>query len=703
MKKALVTGSAGLIGSEAVKFFTEKGYLIVGIDNDMRKYFFGEEASTRWNIEKMKDELGDGYIHYDIDIRDSDKVEQVFKEHTFDIIIHTAAQPSHDWAANDPVVDFDVNARATLLLLENCRKYSPKATFIYTSTNKVYGDTPNKLPLVELENRYEIAEGHQYSNGIDENMSIDHTTHSVFGASKVAGDVMVQEYGRYFGINTGVFRGGCLTGPAHSGAQLHGFLSYLVKSIVTGKKYTIFGYKGKQVRDNIHAHDLINMFWSFHNNPRPGEVYNAGGGRHSNVSMLEAIDKIEKLSGKKAIIEYSDKARVGDHIWYVSDLSKFKSHYPEWEQKYNLDDILSEMVNKYDKKERKVAFVCPFNLNRLTGTPIRTKTTINSVKLFSNVKLISTSSLSGRENVEQIRIGKFSFRSLDALRDYKPDIVHGVSTLSIISIFLYKIFFNWNVKTVFEIHGWSWYELEGKASLLKRFIFLLIDIFGFVFSTGIVSMSFSQKNFLMNNFWKRKKVSVIWGAADFEVNHQPAPERDTYKIGYIGNNSFWQGLPAVLEAASLLESEKGVMFELAGFDYSDKKKFPTRKNIKYIGRVAREDVRSFIIDKDIMISSRVKGAVSDLQYPQKISEYLAAGRPVIVSDTSDQKIIIDRAKCGYVLSSVDGESISKAIKQFISLQKADRDGMSNRAADFAEKEMSLSVYEEKLRSLYYSL
>jgi len=347
-KKALITGSAGLIGSESARFFAEKGFEIVGIDNDMRKYFFGEEASTNWNLGKLKEQLGEKYTHYNIDIRENKDVEKVFKEQgKFDIIIHTAAQPSHDWAAKEPFTDFTVNANGTLVMLENFRKHSPEATFIFTSTNKVYGDTPNELPLVELEKRYEIEESHPYyKNGIDESMSIDNSKHSIFGASKVAADIMVQEYGKYFGLHTGVFRGGCLTGPNHSGTQLHGFLAYLVKCIATGQKYTIFGYKGKQVRDNIHSFDLVNMFWNYHQKPRQGEAYNAGGARHSNVSMLEAIEKIEKILGKKANYEYVEQNRIGDHIWYVSDVSKFKSHYPEWDFKYGIDDILKEICEQ---------------------------------------------------------------------------------------------------------------------------------------------------------------------------------------------------------------------------------------------------------------------------------------------------------------------------------------------------------------------
>lgn len=341
--KALVTGSGGLIGSEAAKFFAEKGFEVVGIDNNMRSYFFGDEASTEWNQEKVQNQLKDSYTHYNADIRENDEIENIFKEHKFDIIIHTAAQPSHDWAAKEPFTDFSVNATGTLVMLENMRKYCPEAVFIFTSTNKVYGDTPNRLPLVELEKRWELPEDHSFYKGIDESMSIDKTKHSIFGASKVAADVMVQEYGRYFGFKTAIFRGGCLTGPSHSGAELHGFLAYLIKCIHSGKKYTIFGYKGKQVRDNIHSHDLVNAFYHFYQNPRSGEVYNIGGARNSNISMLEAIEKIEKILGKKANYELSDENRIGDHIWYISDVSKFKEHYPEWEFEYDIDAILEEM------------------------------------------------------------------------------------------------------------------------------------------------------------------------------------------------------------------------------------------------------------------------------------------------------------------------------------------------------------------------
>ena len=343
-KKVLITGSAGLIGSEATKFFADKGYRVIGIDNNMRQYFFGQEASTDWNRRLLKRTYAEQYQHHTKDIRDHDAMVRIFKrEGPFEIIIHTAAQPSHDWAAREPLTDFGVNALGTLNVLEAYRLYSPKATFIFTSTNKVYGDSPNYLPLIELKTRYELPARHKYYHGIDESMSIDNSKHSIFGSSKVAADVMVQEYGKYFGLPTGIFRGGCLTGPAHSGAELHGFLGYLVKCIADGREYRIFGYKGKQVRDNIHSYDLVNMFWHFHKKPHPGEVYNAGGSRHSNISMLEAIQKVERLLGAKAKYSYAKANRIGDHIWYISDVNKFKSHYPKWDFTYDIDKILGEM------------------------------------------------------------------------------------------------------------------------------------------------------------------------------------------------------------------------------------------------------------------------------------------------------------------------------------------------------------------------
>ena len=346
MNIAVVSGSNGLIGSESVSFLADKMDLIIGIDNDQRAYFFGPEASTKWNKSVLESKYSN-YKPYNYDIRDYASLETIFKEYGNDIkiVVHTAAQPSHDWAAKEPITDFTINANGTLNFLELTRHHCPKAVFIFTSTNKVYGDTPNFLPLIELEKRYEIDESHPYfKNGIDENMSIDNSKHSVFGASKVAADVMVQEYGKYFDMNTAVFRGGCLTGPQHSGAQLHGFLSYLMKCAITKDHYTIFGYKGKQVRDNIHCWDLVNMFWHFYQNPKAGgQVYNAGGGRFSNCSMLEAIDVCEKITGNKMNYSYTENNRSGDHIWYISDLTKFKDHYPGWDYKYSLETTMEQI------------------------------------------------------------------------------------------------------------------------------------------------------------------------------------------------------------------------------------------------------------------------------------------------------------------------------------------------------------------------
>ena len=350
MKTVVVTGSAGLIGSEATRFFAKQGFDIVGIDNNLRRVFFGEDASTDWNRGQLENELGQRYRHHNIDIRDSAQVSAIFAEYNSDIalVIHTAAQPSHDWAARDPQMDFTVNANGTLNLLEATRQFAAKAPFIFTSTNKVYGDTPNHLPLIELDDRWEIDPTHRYAKGIAEDMSIDQTLHSLFGASKVAADVLVQEYGRYFGMMTACFRGGCLTGPNHSGAQLHGFLAYLMKCTMTGTPYTIFGYKGKQVRDNIHSADLISAFYEYFKAPRSGEVYNIGGGRFSNCSMLEAIGICEAITGKKLNHKYVEQNRTGDHIWWISDLSRFSGHYPNWSLKYDIPLILLE-IHEYNQ------------------------------------------------------------------------------------------------------------------------------------------------------------------------------------------------------------------------------------------------------------------------------------------------------------------------------------------------------------------
>ncbi|MCS4193426.1 CDP-paratose 2-epimerase [Salinibacter ruber] len=357
MSVALVTGSAGLVGSEAVEFFANLGMDVVGIDNDMRGAFFGEEASTKWKRQRLKNSL-ERYIHYDVDIRNEEEINEIFSRYgsALEVVIHTAAQPSHDWASREPMTDFTVNANGTLFLLEAVREHCPEVPFIFTSTNKVYGDRPNSLPLVEKETRWEVDEDHPYADGIPEEMSIDQSMHSLFGSSKAAADILVQEYGRYFGLKTGSFRGGCLTGPSHTGTQLHGFLSYLMKCAATGEHYTIFGYKGKQVRDNIHSADLVNAFYEFYKNPRVGEVYNIGGGRQSHCSMLEAIEMCEEIVGREMNYSLSDESRRGDHIWYVSDLTKFKDHYPEWDITYDVYDILEEIYEyNIDRWEAEVA------------------------------------------------------------------------------------------------------------------------------------------------------------------------------------------------------------------------------------------------------------------------------------------------------------------------------------------------------------
>jgi len=350
MGVVLVTGSAGLVGAETVRRFAREGFTVAGVDNDMRAYFFGPEASTKWSARQLQQDLP-GYEHHNADIRDYDDLDRVFQTYAGEIalVVHTAAQPSHDWAAREPLTDFGVNATGTLNVLELARHHCPDAPFIFTSTNKVYGDRPNTLPLVEQDTRWEVDPAHPYAeHGIDETMSIDETKHSVFGASKVAADVMVQEYGRYFGMNTAVFRGGCLTGPGHSGAELHGFLSYLMKCAITGREYRIFGYKGKQVRDNIHSQDLVEAFWLFFQQPRSGEVYNMGGSRHSNCSMREAIAKCEQVTGKKMVFTYVEDNRIGDHIWWISDVRKFASHYPQWKLTYTVDMILEEIFHGFE-------------------------------------------------------------------------------------------------------------------------------------------------------------------------------------------------------------------------------------------------------------------------------------------------------------------------------------------------------------------
>lgn len=347
-KKILVTGSFGLIGLESCLFYLNKGYDVIGIDNNLRKFFFGEIASTKINLKILNSYSN--YKHFNCDIRNILEISRIFEKFNDDIklIIHTAAQPSHDWAAKDPITDFTVNANGTLNLLNSFKKFSSKAVFIFTSTNKVYGDRPNYLPLKEFSTRYEIDKKHIfYKNGINENMSIDNTLHSLFGVSKTSADLLVQEFGKYFNLKTACFRGGCLTGENHSGAELHGFLSYLVKCIVNKNKYKIFGYNGKQVRDNIHSNDLVRAFNCFFKNPKKGSnVYNIGGGRKNSCSILEAITLIEKNSGFKANYSLKKDNRIGDHKWWISDNSKFIKDYPDWSIKKPLESIIIDIINK---------------------------------------------------------------------------------------------------------------------------------------------------------------------------------------------------------------------------------------------------------------------------------------------------------------------------------------------------------------------
>jgi CDP-paratose 2-epimerase len=347
MAVAVVTGSGGLIGSESVRHLVESGWEVIGLENDMRASFFGPEASTS----HVTGELVERYEEFrslDIDIRDTSAVDRVFVEHgaRIELIVHTAAQPSHDWAAREPQTDFGINANGTLNLLEAARANCPDAPFVFCSTNKVYGDTPNRLPLQDLDTRLELPEDHRYHRGIDTSMSIDHSTHSLFGVSKAAADLLVQEYGRYFDMPTVCFRGGCLTGPQHAGAQLHGFLAYLMKCTVTGEPYTVFGYGGKQVRDNIHSADLVAAFMAFQRQPRTAAVYNIGGGRYSNCSMLEAIEACERIAGRELEWKLSDDARIGDHRWWISDLSEFEADHEGWKLRYGIEEILEEMFEQ---------------------------------------------------------------------------------------------------------------------------------------------------------------------------------------------------------------------------------------------------------------------------------------------------------------------------------------------------------------------
>jgi len=341
-KTILVTGSSGLIGSEAVAHFDAQGHDVVGVDNNMRREFFGAAGDTLWNLERLKG-LTKRFTHVTADIRDRAAIDELFRTKRFDLIVHCAAQPSHDKARDIPLLDFEVNALGTINLLEATRQHSPDAVFVFLSTNKVYGDAPNEIPLKELPTRWDYANAEDF-DGVNETCRIDRTLHSLFGASKAAADLVAQEYGKYFGMKVGVFRGGCLTGPSHSGVELHGFLSYLVKVTLSGGTYSVFGYKGKQVRDNIHSHDVVRAIEDFASNPRPGEVYNIGGGRENSVSMIEAIDRISQMTGRKLNWRYVDDARKGDHICYISNLGKFKRDYPNWKITQSLDTILEEII-----------------------------------------------------------------------------------------------------------------------------------------------------------------------------------------------------------------------------------------------------------------------------------------------------------------------------------------------------------------------
>jgi len=348
MNIALITGSCGLVGSESVDFFIKKNFHVLGVDNNLREFFFGKNGSTIWLKKKIKETYKKNYKHFNIDIRDYSKLEEIFKKYKtkIKVIIHSAAQPSHDWAATNPIIDFNVNANATLNLLMLTNKYLTKQTpFIYMSTNKVYGDTPNYLKIKELKTRFELNSKNKFFKGINESMSIDNNIHSLFGASKLAADILVQEYGKNFGLKTVCFRAGCITGSNHSGAKLHGFLSYLVKSCIKNNSYTILGYKGKQVRDNIHSKDLVNCFWEFYKKPTSGKVYNIGGGRKCSCSILEAIKIIEKILKIKIKITYNKKNRTGDHKWWITDNRKFIKDYPKFKINYNIKKIIEELID----------------------------------------------------------------------------------------------------------------------------------------------------------------------------------------------------------------------------------------------------------------------------------------------------------------------------------------------------------------------
>jgi len=350
-RRLLVTGSSGLIGSETVEHYSRQGWEVYGVDNNMRRVFFGPEGDTRWNLARLRS-VAPSFVHHDLDIRDRTGVFALFEKHRFDLVVHCAAQPSHDKAGDIPLDDFDINAVGTVNLLEATRRHAPEAVFIFMSTNKVYGDVPNESPLIEFETRWDYGRPDDF-DGIDETCRIDRCLHSLFGASKVAADVMVQEYGRYYGLRTGTFRGGCLTGPSHSGVELHGFLSYLIQVAVRNQEYTVFGYKGKQVRDQIHSVDVVAAFDAFLENPRAGEVYNLGGGRENSTSILECFKMLEARLGRSVRWRYTDAARRGDHICYISNLGKLRAHFPQWKITRSLEMIVDEILEAEAAEEHR--------------------------------------------------------------------------------------------------------------------------------------------------------------------------------------------------------------------------------------------------------------------------------------------------------------------------------------------------------------
>jgi len=690
MKKLLITGSAGLIGSESVKFFAQKGFEIYGIDNDMRAYFFGKEASTRWNLERIKDEVKN-YMHFSIDIREKKKVEEIFEKNKFDFIIHTAAQPSHDWAAKEPLTDFGVNSVGTLILLECLRKYCPEAVFIYTSTNKVYGDRPNTLPLIELKTRYELPFNHRYYRGIDETMSIDDSKHSIFGVSKVAADVMVQEYGKYFDLKTCVFRGGCLTGPSHSSTKLHGFLAYLAKCIATGQKYTIFGYKGKQVRDNIHSYDLVNAFYHVYQNPRQGEVYNMGGSRHSNISMLEAIEKIEGVLGKKANYEYREENRIGDHIWYISDVSKFQKHYPKWEYQYDSDRIIEE--------------IC------LSGH-------FSSASYASSTLTYFEGGLASRENLGKVFFSAHvtnAYGHVQALRLYLGSISKQVISVE----HLLRKTYGRLYLIDFCLDFWWFYKNRKNVKLYFGINFLnalagaVLKKLGYKYKLIYYSIDYSprrSKSFIVNWVFHHmdtfciKKADLVWNGSPEMVNlrHTQGLPDEKNILARSGVRSF----PSKDDGSVKKINQKQILV-IDGFLSNDsmaeiaikslsflKKKFPEIKLKIFMGRLKKENLKEladkekvatlveFIEDishQKAFLFYRCCGvglglfqvdALDTAAYkdPAEIKEFLAAGLPVLCSNEFQISEEIEREKIGLSVGS-GPEEVAQKIDYLLSQPK----------------------------------